>query len=401
MARKEINIFNLSMLDLLSGALGAILIIFVIIPKLSGDIKIALKELEQIKELKVDAQEIEKMIQNLKQSVPAAELVKYQAKFDQLEAQSQKLNQTITNLQEEVKLLQDKLVTCDNQRTELQEKVSKLQKEVEDLKKRLESNDTIVKQLEKQIEDLRNQLAKCDVEKTQVKNELTQKTTEVEQLKTEVEKLKEQLKNAKETIEKQQKEITEYKERVGVEYSGKNIVYVIDRSGSMDDAPEPQKMDEVKAGIKMMIANLDNTYKVDVVVFPKTKDEHYYFKYGKLTPISTGSKYDIYKFVNEIKAYGCTPSRQSLEFALTSPSYADASTIVFVSDGAPTKMNGNECVDEDINDVLAFIKSINSRKITINCLGVGSEFRNQASTSKEVVFMKELAKQNSGFYIGF
>lgn len=122
MARKEVNVFNLSMLDLLSGALGAILIIFVIIPKLSGDIKIALKELEQIKELKVDAKEIQDMIQELKKSVPQAELVKYQAKFDQLEAQSQKLNQTIIDLQEEIKLLQDKLITCDKQRTELQEK---------------------------------------------------------------------------------------------------------------------------------------------------------------------------------------------------------------------------------------------------------------------------------------
>ncbi|QQS28617.1 MAG: VWA domain-containing protein [Sphingobacteriales bacterium] len=401
MARKEVNVFNLSMLDLLSGALGAILIIFVIIPKLSGDIKIALKELEQIKELKVDAKEIQDMIQELKRSVPTAELVKYQAKFEQLEAQSQKLNQTIIDLQEEVKLLQDKLITCDKQRTDLQEKVTKLQKEVEDLKNRLENHDSIVKQLEKQIEDLRNQLAKCEVEKTQVTNELTQKTSEVETLKVEIEKLKEQLKNAKETIEKQQKEITEYKERVGVEYNDKNIVFVIDRSGSMDDNPEPQKLDEVKAGIKMMIANLDNTYKVDVVVFPNTKEEHYYFKYGKLTPISTNSKYDIYKFINEIKAYGCTPSRQALEFVLTASNYSEAGTIVFVSDGAPTKIIGNECIDEDINDVLSFVKSTNTGKKTINCLGVGAEFRNQSSTNAAVVFMKELSKQNSGFYIGF
>ncbi len=401
MARKEVNVFNLSMLDLLSGALGAILIIFVIIPKLSGDIKIALKELEQIKELKVDAKEIQDMIQELKKSVPQAELVKYQAKFDQLEAQSQKLNQTIIDLQEEIKLLQDKLITCDKQRTELQEKVTKLQKEVEDLKNRLESHDTIVKQLEKQIEDLRNQLAKCDVEKTQVKNELTEKTSEVEALKQEIEKLKEALKNAKETIEKQKNEITEYKERVGVEYNDKNIVFVIDRSGSMDDDPEPQKLDEVKAGIKMMIANLDNTYRVDVVVFPKTKEEHYYYKYGKLTPISTNTKYDIYKFINEIKAYGCTPSRQALEYVLTSSNYSEAGTIVFVSDGAPTKIIGNDCIDEDIKDVLSFVKTTNSRNMTINCLGVGAEFRNQSSTNSAVVFMKELSKQNSGFYIGF
>lgn len=401
MARKEINIFNLSMLDLLSGALGAILIIFVIIPKLSGDIKIALQELEQIKELKVDAQQIQNMIQDLKKSVPQAELVKYQVKFEQLEAQSAKLNQTITNLQEEVKKLQDKLVICDNQRTDLQEKVSKLTKEVEDLKNRLQNHDTIVKQLEQQIEDLRNQLAKCDVEKTKVTNDLAQKTTQVEQLQKEITDLKEQVKNAKETIEKQESQIKEYRDKVGVEFNDKNIVFVIDRSGSMDDDPEPQKLDEVKAGIKMMIANLDNTYKVDVVVFPKSKEEAYYYKYGKLTQVSTTSKYDIYNFINGIKAYGCTPSRDVLNFVFTSSNYADAGTVVFVSDGAPTKIVNNECADEDINDVLNYVKSVNSRNMTVNCLGVGADFRNQASNDTKVRFMKELSKQNNGFYIGF
>ncbi len=35
MARKEINVFGTSFLDLLSGALAAVIILFVIVPKLS------------------------------------------------------------------------------------------------------------------------------------------------------------------------------------------------------------------------------------------------------------------------------------------------------------------------------------------------------------------------------
>ena len=45
MARKEINIFGTSFLDLLSGALGAVIILFIIVPKMSVQQQEALQEL--------------------------------------------------------------------------------------------------------------------------------------------------------------------------------------------------------------------------------------------------------------------------------------------------------------------------------------------------------------------
>ena len=47
MKRKEINIFSTSFLDLLSGALGAVLILFIIIPKLTTEQQSALDEQQQ------------------------------------------------------------------------------------------------------------------------------------------------------------------------------------------------------------------------------------------------------------------------------------------------------------------------------------------------------------------
>ena len=112
MARKEINVFNVSFLDLLSGALGAVLILFIIIPKLTSDIERQLQELEQIKELKVDVGKIKSMMSELKQSVPTD-------LYTELETRMDKLETTITDLELEVKRLQDKLAECDEQRTEL------------------------------------------------------------------------------------------------------------------------------------------------------------------------------------------------------------------------------------------------------------------------------------------
>ena len=37
MPKKEINIFSISFLDLLSGALGAVIILYIIIPKLNAE----------------------------------------------------------------------------------------------------------------------------------------------------------------------------------------------------------------------------------------------------------------------------------------------------------------------------------------------------------------------------
>jgi len=69
MARKEINVFNVSFLDLLSGALGAVLLLFIVIPKLDASIKLKLEKLESIEQLEVDAKDIQTMMSKLEASV--------------------------------------------------------------------------------------------------------------------------------------------------------------------------------------------------------------------------------------------------------------------------------------------------------------------------------------------
>ena len=59
MQRKEINIFSISFLDLLSGALGAVLILFIIIPKMTFEQQDAISQLEELNE-----QNLQQRLQN-------------------------------------------------------------------------------------------------------------------------------------------------------------------------------------------------------------------------------------------------------------------------------------------------------------------------------------------------
>ncbi len=416
MAKREINVFNVSFLDLLSGALGAVLILFIVIPKLTGDIILELEQLEQMKELKVDVQKIENMMLQLKESVP-------EATFNELESRMEKLTTTISQLEKEIKVVQSKLAECDAQRKRLNQEVKDLKKQVVDLEARLKNNDKIVQQLQSEINDLKKQLEQVRSEKEalerevqDLKNTVSQKdeTIAVEQtkvedltenneaLKKELEKAKNEAEAAKAEVDKQKKQLKECQAKLGLDV-GDNVVFVVDISGSMDDDPEPQKLDEVKAGIKMMVATMDETTSVDIVIYPKSADERYGYKYGRLQPVTEDTKYDIYRYLATLRAYGCTPTKEVMDFVFDSPNYKNANTIILMSDGLPTVRTTATTCDEvtSTSEIEDYITGKNSGSKVINCIGVGSDFRQRNSNDLKVKFMQNLARKNGGFYIGF
>ena len=92
MARKEINIFGTSFLDLLSGALGAVIILFIIVPKMSVQQQEALQELET---LNVQVEQLSDLMEQLENSVP-------QELYQQIEQQLEDMQSTITTLTAQV-----------------------------------------------------------------------------------------------------------------------------------------------------------------------------------------------------------------------------------------------------------------------------------------------------------
>ncbi|MFK7908564.1 MAG: hypothetical protein AB8B69_25770, partial [Chitinophagales bacterium] len=138
-------------------------------------------------------------------------------------------------------------------------------------------------------------------------------------------------------------------------------------------------------------------------IYPKSADERYGYKYGRLQSVTEDTKYDIYRYLSTLRAYGCTPTKEVMDFVFDSPNYRDANTIILMSDGLPTVRTTATKCDElnSTGEIEDYITSKNGGSKVINCIGVGSDFRQRNSNDLKVKFMKNLAKKNGGFYIGF
>ncbi|MFH0974910.1 MAG: hypothetical protein V1874_03910 [Spirochaetota bacterium] len=122
-----------------------------------------------------------------------------------------------------------------------------------------------------------------------------------------------------------------------------------------------------------------------------------YFEGGLKKILSEDDKYNFYRKIACLKAYHDTPTEEALDFVLSSSMYKDAEGIILLSDGQPDSLRKNK---KTIAGLLKSIKDKNKTKKKIFTVGVGTEFRNNEDTLA-VDFSKKLAAQNEGFYIGF
>ncbi|MGB0931013.1 MAG: VWA domain-containing protein, partial [Chitinophagales bacterium] len=282
------------------------------------------------------------------------------------------------------------------------ETVKILESKIEDLQKEIEQVRKEKQQLTEQITQLEVTVTEKDVEIKKEQTKVEDLTESNDALKKELEKAKNEAEAAKAEVNQQKKQLKECQAKLGLDV-GDNVVFVVDISGSMDDDPEPQKLDEVKAGIKMMVATMDETTSVDIVIYPKSADERYGYKYGRLQPVTEDTKYDIYRYLSTLRAYGCTPTKEVMDFVFDSPNYKNANTIILMSDGLPTVRTSATKCDElsSTGEIEDYITSKNGGSKVINCIGVGSDFRQRNSNDLKVKFMQNLARKNNGFYIGF
>ncbi len=431
MAKKEINVFSVSFIDLLSGALGAILILFVIVPKMDSKIRAQLEELKTYQQLELDVTDIENMMVKLEASVPKEVLSETQGVIDEMKAQVNAVSKSLNALNAEIKALQVELGKCDERKKEIETELASTKKRIEELEKRISSNDNNLGELSAENTKLKSQVEalqaarskldtdlvsalekKTNLEKTQDKiqdqvqaktQEVIRKEAEMKQLQKEIEKLKQQNKELKTQVAEASKNSGTEEDRTGVKFSDKNIVFVLDVSGSMEADPEPQKLADVKAGIKMLIATMDEKFKIDIVIFPESPTKDFKYLYGDLKPVTEDLKYTVYRQLNKLYARNCTPTRSVMDFVFSHPAYKNAGNITFLSDGLPTisEEGSTDCPGDPSRDVLSFIKKLNGGKKTINTIGVGKDYRTSSSSDPKVKFMKDMARQNGGFYIGF
>lgn len=116
MARKDINIFGTSFLDLLSGALAAVIILFIIVPKMSVEQQNALEEIEQ---LNVQIQDLNNIMEQIQNSIP-------RDIYEQIQHQIENLQATIEQLTHQVQNLQSQLATAQSENERLRAEVEEL-----------------------------------------------------------------------------------------------------------------------------------------------------------------------------------------------------------------------------------------------------------------------------------
>lgn len=143
MARKEINIFGTSFLDLLSGALAAVIILFIIVPKMTAEQQNALEEIEQ---LNVQVEELSNLMEQIQHSVP-------QEIYEQIRNQIEELQETIGQLTDEVQNLQGQLAAAQSENERLRAEVEQLresQQRNQELQQENERLQERIRELERQ-----------------------------------------------------------------------------------------------------------------------------------------------------------------------------------------------------------------------------------------------------------
>lgn len=262
--------------------------------------------------------------------------------------------------------------------------ISVLEKEKTDLHAEIRSKEQRIKDLQKIVLDVQ---AERDKLKTQ--GDIQQK---------EIESLKEKTSQLAPPGESDKKVKEDYRGEglpvdVGFKFKGKKIVFIIDVSGSMY---REDRIGQVKAGLKMLITSMPSEYELDVIYFPGQDGDYYSRLWGRFKPLDEANKKNIYNFLLKLRPGGFTPTRKVVIDALRK--YPDASDLVLLSDGAPTKGNTNR--KADIAKILLEVTNKNQNNVRINTIGVGSSFLKN-SGSRAHVFLQELARDHGGFFYGF
>lgn len=151
MSDKKINIFGTSFLDLLCGALAAVIILFVVVPKGVPEDPELIKEIEELKAVTSD---LKTAIEELKNSVPKEifekikeEIEAVNKKVSELTAVVEKLEQQIKRMESENANLRTKVKQQDEEIKQLRQRLAELEQQVKTEKSKNSTANTIEKTL--------------------------------------------------------------------------------------------------------------------------------------------------------------------------------------------------------------------------------------------------------------
>jgi Ca-activated chloride channel family protein len=141
----------------------------------------------------------------------------------------------------------------------------------------------------------------------------------------------------------------------------KDIVFVMDKSGSMSD----KKMDQAKKALKFCIENLNQGDRFELIPFSTEASP----LFGEVTEFNAQNKKKAIERIDELRAIGGTNIDEALQLALASQkSKTDRPFfIIFMTDGKPTIGETQEAA------LLNKIKGLNKNNIRIFTFGIGTD----------------------------
>lgn len=149
MARKEINIFGTSFLDLLSGALGAVIILFIIVPKMT---QTDMELLDRVKQVELLAGEVEELVDRLENSIPKDLMQEIEFELSELRSKIQELQNRVSELTLDVKRLNDENIELKEQVAQQQELIAELQQRLEEAELRAKESENRARVAERELE---------------------------------------------------------------------------------------------------------------------------------------------------------------------------------------------------------------------------------------------------------
>lgn len=162
------------------------------------------------------------------------------------------------------------------------------------------------------------------------------------------------------------------------EFTGKNIVFLLDVSGSMgNEAGESTRIEVLKEELSNLLGSLDERFSIGLVLFP-----HGEFPKRGIDKVDNRFRKSAEKFLKGIKNDGGTPMWGAIEHTfkhLVEDENID--TIYLLSDGSPTDSTGPEIIKKvlELNEAFG---------VKFNTVSIGSKSKT----------LKQLAEDSGGDY---
>lgn len=169
------------------------------------------------------------------------------------------------------------------------------------------------------------------------------------------------------------------KDELGGQIMDKDIIFVLDKSGSM----QGEKINQLKIAFDEIINELHSNDRFNLIIFDSVIREYQ----TELIEASETNKNDAVDYIYDINAQGSTNINEAMLTALEMFEYSETKVpiIVMLTDGLPTEGITNT---QTIRDN---VKTANTAEVAVFCLGFGFDV--------DFEFLKAMALENYGIAI--